>query len=108
MAKIINPLFSVAASGSIGKALVFRNNPAAPTARLYSHPTGDPTVAQARYRLAASHAASLFNALTTTERDKWQHVATALDLPIFALYMREFSIQAATLTAPPLIPAIFP
>lgn len=108
MAKTTNPLFSVAASGRIGKVLTFRQGETISTARMWRDQTAAASTYQMAARLRMSWASSIFATLTASERAKWQKYADAMSLPIFAAYMREFAAQQCTLTAHPLIPGTKP
>lgn len=105
MATIRNPLFSIAASGTIARVLTIRTAQTRVVASLPMRPTGEPSAAQAACRLRASWAASTWAGLDGPSRQEWQTKATARDMPVFGLYLKEFCAQRCTLTRAPLPPA---
>lgn len=74
MAKIINPLFSFAASGSIGKSLTYRQTRAGAISHRYQRPPSTSTSAQATHRAFFGYASSLFGKLPLDLRLSYKHI----------------------------------
>lgn len=104
MAIIRNPLFSIAASGTIGRILTIRSAETRTIASLPMRPNAQPSAAQQQCRLRGSWAATTWAGLTTAEQDQWKALALTRELPPFGLYMREFCAQRCTLTRKPQVP----
>jgi hypothetical protein len=105
MPKLQGPLFSLGASGSIGKTLVFRKTRHGLTVQRWSKPTDPATDAQLPYRAYWSAARDAWRALEAADRATWQQCATSWSLPPFTLFAREYILQRITAPNLPLIPA---
>jgi len=74
MAKIINPLFSFKASGSIGKSLTYRQTRAGAISHRYQRPPSTSTSAQATHRAFFGYASSLYSKLPLDLRLSYKHI----------------------------------
>ena len=115
MAKITNPLFSLSASGQVGR-LLYRNTNGVQTARVRTFRRAPPpTAAQSAVRNSCKVAALQWAALTVAEREEWNERGikyrstqdnenlTTLNNG-WALWLQEWFLQQATATQLPLIP----
>lgn len=104
MAKTHGPLFSLAASGSIGKVLTFNQGAHVQVARRSPRSTAPPSVPQIDYRNRCRAASAYWRAMPAAEKTEWSDVAALTGRPVFAKYLLEWISQAATPEQPPLLP----
>lgn len=116
MAKAKNPLFSIAASGSVGKICINANATGHVIRYKPRSGTGTTTPAQIEHRANVATAAAAWNALSPTTREAWKNTGLSVDsanlgTPTaklkhgYALFLREWIIQQIEAPALPLLPA---
>jgi hypothetical protein len=115
MAKITNPLFSIAASGTVGK-ITFTNTNGKQTARALSfRRPPQPTEPQQTVRDNCRTAAAYWAALTPDERAEWaarglklRYITDPENLTTlnngWALFLSEWCLQQSTIDQPPYFP----
>jgi transcription elongation factor len=116
MARVKNPLFSLAATGSVGK-ITFNGSKNQTTARSKpSSATSTPSAAQVNIRTKCSNAASAWAALSPEERTAWaqkgitKRYAANSKKPLYlangyALFLKEWHLQNIVPPSIPLRPA---
>lgn len=105
MAKVRAPLFSVAASGTIGKKLTYRQTAGGSICQTPPIPTGDPSAAQTEERQRFAVALNSWATLPTATKEQWQGAALTLGHQPVMLYTREYLLQRVQPPALPMIPA---
>jgi hypothetical protein len=93
MPKLQGPLFSIGASGSIGKTLVYRRTRHGLTVQHWSQPTDPATPSQLDNRAYWAAARNAWRNLTPTQRQPWLQCATSWSLQPFAIFAREWILQ---------------
>ena len=104
MAKTRGPLFSIGASGSIGRVLTFNPTNTVTTARKKPHRYPAPSGPQIQHRQKCRDAATAWHALTEIERADWSTLAQQHGQLPFAKYLLEWIAQQSTPSQPPFIP----
>jgi len=104
MAKIINPLHSLSASGTVGKIASFRATigGAVCTRKARKYKTTTPLQEENKQRMRDARKAFLH--LSTTDRIFWQQRATALKGAVWPIFFAEYQFQNVIAPAFPLIP----
>lgn len=93
MAKVLGPLLSLAASGTLGKTVTYRNTPTRAVALRRVLPMRPPSAAQQGERQKGSWAAASWRALGEYQRLAWGAYGATSELPAFAIFLREFIVQ---------------
>jgi hypothetical protein len=80
MATLTRPLFSMRASGHVGRQVTYLDHPHGPRAKAYSTPTGEPTAAQIAHRTLFAQARNYFTqiAMDYRIRDSWPRLYESL------------------------------
>lgn len=104
MARIKNPLFSLSASGSIGKVVAFRatrfGSVCAFSPSSYSQNTENMLINQQ----AMINARSAFNTLSVVDLASWASRANAINKDVWPCFFSEYRLQRVTAPNMPLIP----
>lgn len=88
MAKLIGPLFSVDARGSVGDALTYAKVGKTNYAKRYTRPTNPQTAAQTAHRLGIGFISSLWKTLTVEQKATWNQLADQLQLPPYHAFLK--------------------
>ncbi|MFA5825508.1 MAG: hypothetical protein WC825_05995 [Gallionellaceae bacterium] len=104
MAKIIHPLHSLSASGTIGRTLSFRATlgGAVATSKAKSYP--QTSAAQLINQQAMRDARAAFLTLSVADKNKWHAVAVVRRSNTWATFFAEYQYQMIVAPAMPLIP----
>lgn len=100
MVKVTAPLFSLGASGTIGKAITFSNWKGRNYVRERVIPTNPRSGGQVGARAMFKYLTQNWAALTTANKATWQDAADQLIVSTFNAYIRENQRRYATFNAP--------
>jgi len=89
MPKVTCPLFSVGATGSIGKILTYRNSPRGFICRKWSQPTGLPTADQLEVREFTGERMSHWPLISTEDKASWLLLALERNVEPINVYLEE-------------------
>jgi len=89
MAKVTNPLMSIAAAGSIGSMLTFSTTTSSQVAKRMSAPAKRTSTAQQARRALYLDAVSAWNALTDTEKTAYSEAAEPLKITGYNMYLSQ-------------------
>jgi hypothetical protein len=104
MAKTTGPLFSLAASGTVGKLISFRMGKSGPEVTKKPHPKTQPSAQQAIERQRMKDARAGFLTLSVEDLGYWQELATVKSRPVWLVFFQEWQIQQVVAGQMPLIP----
>jgi hypothetical protein len=102
MAKIIGPLCSISAAGSLGDTITFQSVHGRPVARRHASPTNTPTPSQAARRASYAAGVTAWHALTAEEVSAWRLAGSLKALTGFNAFISDW-----LLTPPPATSAIW-
>lgn len=100
MVKVTAPLFSLGASGTIGKAITFSNWKGRNYVRERVVPTNPRTGGQVGARAMFKFLTQNWNALSSANKATWQDAADQIVISPFNAYVRENQRRFATFNAP--------
>lgn len=106
MAKLTGPAMSFSASGSLGRALVFRTTARGAQAQRAPGRTTAPTPAQVRERADFAAACEAWRTLAAETRQDWHDAAAIRHRASRQFWLAEWRIQRATPDRLPMIPAL--
>lgn len=89
MAKVKNPLLSLAAYGGLAKSLVFRRQGKDTQAQLKTRPTDRQSFAQLEWRTMYQKACALWHLLSPAEMASWESQARPLHMTGFAYFISQ-------------------
>lgn len=104
MTKVLGPLFSLAASGTYRRSLVFRTRQSGTHVARLPATTAPRSPGQTAHALKISEMSSTWMSLTPAEKAAWASCGAQSSLTGYQLYWREWIAQGATPAAPPLNP----
>jgi len=104
MAKIRSPLFSVGASGTVGRKLTFRRTANGALAQATPTPTGPPTSAQLYERNRVREAADLWRTMDAPTKAIWRNLGTLRNVNPWLIFCNEYKTQLTVSPELPLIP----
>lgn len=104
MAKTKGPLFSLSASGTIGKLISFRMGKTGPEVTKKPHPKTQPSEQQAIERQRMKDARAGFLTLSGEDLTNWQALATVKNRPTWNVFFQEWQRQQVEAGQMPLIP----
>jgi len=104
MPKIIGPLFSMGASGTVASVLTYRRGANGATAQRKPIPTGPPTAAQREERATVAQAAFAWRHLDATIKTQWRTLGTKRNANPWLIFCNEWKAQRTTPPDLPLIP----
>jgi hypothetical protein len=105
MAKITAPLFSISASGTIGKKVTFRATKHGNRAGKPPVPSPSATIPQQFNRQQMRDAAVTWYLLDQPDRDEWQLYGAPVDRSGWVAFFTEYVIQQCQPPEFPLVPA---
>lgn len=88
MAKLIGPLMSVDARGSVGDVLTYAKSGKTNYAKRYTIPMNPKTAAQTAHRLGIGFISSLWKTLTVEQKATWNELGDRLQLPPYHAYLK--------------------
>lgn len=104
MARVSGPLFSMSASGSVGKAITFASWKGRQYCREWFIPQNPKTTTQVNVRSAFSLLVAYWQTLTGTQQDDWQVLADPVRKSGFNVFMthgmNEYMSQLGSSTTP--------
>jgi len=104
MARVSGPLFSMSASGTVGKAITFGIWKGRPWCRVWFKPENPKTAAQVNVRLAMSLIVALWQDQVDAVKDDWDAYAAPFGMSGFNKFvgsaMDEYVIQITTAVTP--------
>lgn len=106
MAKIIGPLMSLAASGSFGKMLTFRQTRHGSIAQLPPIPSGPPSINQSFERERFAAALHAWRGLDQPTKDAWHGRGTIFKRQPVILFCSEYLQQRCSPPDLPQLPSI--
>lgn len=106
MPKVKNPAFSLAASGTLGGVIVFRQTARGAQAQMSPTTTPPATEQQAANRADFLAGCNFWAAMAADQKSKWLAGAQIRHRAARQWFLSEWRIQRATAENPPLLPAI--
>lgn len=88
MAKLVGPLGSKFAAGSIDHALIFSRTGHIPYAKRHRKPNNPRTQFQTGHRSAVAFLTREWSNLTTTQQESWRELAEEFDLPNYQSFLK--------------------
>ena len=88
MAKLIGPLMSIDARGSVGDALTYAKIGKTNYAKQYTVPRNPKSAAQTAHRLGIGFISSLWKTLTVEQKATWNALADQLQLPPYHAFLK--------------------
>jgi len=104
MAKLVGPLHSLSASGSVGKMHGFRTTKAGAVCARVPSPYKQHTPNMLTNQQTMRDARSAFLSLSVMDLTRWQARATAIRLGLWQTFFTEYRYQRIAPPAMPLIP----
>jgi hypothetical protein len=105
MAKLRAPLFSISASGRVGRVLCYSATRHGASARRAGRPTGQASAAQLAERERVRAATVAWLALGEPDASDWRALAVARGKNPWILFCSEYLIQQCAGASLPLLPA---
>ena len=105
MARVVNPLFSLSASGSIGKMITFKQTPGGAVVTRKAEPYKQQSENQLLNQQTMHSALAAFKTLSTTDLARWRAVAVKKGISAWAEFFFEYHVQSVVHPGMPLIPA---
>jgi hypothetical protein len=106
MAKVRSPLFSLAASGSIGGLISFRSNKERATARLKPRSQPQQSEGALLNQQRMKNAAAAFSSLTQAQQIEWSALGISRGKPSWQIFFEQYQAQYITPPSLPEIPEI--
>lgn len=104
MPKLVGPLFSLKASGTLAELLTYQNFGNTQLVRRYTRSTAPPTPLQTLHRQEVSAIAAAWRTLTPQQQAAWRAASSPLRLAGWSYYWREYVSQGCTPPDQPYIP----
>jgi hypothetical protein len=104
MPKVIGPLFSLKASGTLAELLTYQNRGTTQRVRRYVRSTVPPSPLQAAHRAEVAAIAAAWRSLSPLEQTAWRAASAALSLAGWSYYWREYVAQECEPPDHPSIP----
>lgn len=105
MARVLSPLFSLAAAGTIAGLVVYRMQRGRPSVQRTPTVSRPATERQRVHRNTFAAASAAWRALDATNRADWSAYAVTIGDQPRRVWLAEWIIQGATATNPPRLPA---
>lgn len=103
MPKVNGPLFSLRASGTLGKTLTFGTLNDQPIVRRHVIPADPSTPAMQLQRQRVANIAAGWGTLDTLQQSAWNTAAAAYQMNGYAYFLQQYHFQGCT---PPELPSI--
>jgi hypothetical protein len=104
MPKLIGPLFSLKASGTLDRLLTFQNYGTRQRVRRYVRQTAPPTPLQTAHRQYVAAIAESWRSLSPLDQDIWRAAAYPLGLGGWPYYWQQYVYQGVTPPDHPYVP----
>jgi len=104
MPKVIGPLFSLKASGTLSELLTYQNRGTTQRVRRYVRSTAPPSPLQTLHRAEVSAIAASWRSLSPTDQTAWRTASAPLHLGGWSYYWREYVAQEIEAPDHPSIP----
>jgi len=90
MAKLINPLHSLTATGTVGRIATYRNSLRGAEAHTKPAPSKSHSWQQLQRRLLYSHGCAAWNALSPAAKQSWRAIGAATQITGFNAFMQQY------------------
>jgi hypothetical protein len=104
MPKLIGPLFSLKASGTLAEMLTYQNQGNVQLVRRYVRSTAPPSPLQTLHRAEVSAIAAAWRSLSPQDQAAWRAASTPFRLAGWSYYWSEYVAQGVTPPNQPFIP----